>query len=138
MRGLLLLIAAFACLGTAPLHAQPGPQVKVTMLIPATPVTGVPDKVFVLLTTDFPPGVSTGRHTHPGDEYGTLMEGSVMTRQEGGDWKTVNAGESYFVPANIIHETKNVGLVQAKAVNAFVLEKDKPRVTAVPGAHDQK
>src|SRR5262249_28909905 len=58
--------------------------------------------------------------------YGTLMEGSVMTRQEGGDWKTVNAGQSYMVPANVIHETKNVGTVKALAVNSFVLEKDKP------------
>ena len=101
------------------------------MLVAATPITGVPDKVFVMLTTEFPPGVSTGRHIHPGDEYGTLMEGSVMTRQEGGEWKTVNAGQSYMVPANVIHETKNVGTVKALAVNSFVLEKDRPRVTPV-------
>ena len=131
MRGLLVSIASVVCLGTAPLHAQPAPQLKVTILVAATPVTGVPDKVFMLLTTDFPPGVSTGRHTHPGDEYGTLMEGAVMTRQDGGEWKTVNAGGSYYVPANIIHETKNVGTVPAKAVNAFVLEKGKPRVTPI-------
>ncbi len=131
MRRLLVIIASVVCLGTAPLNAQPASQLKVTILVAQTPVTGVPDKVFMLLTTDFPPGVSTGRHTHPGDEYGTLMEGAVMTRQDGGGWKTVSAGESYYVPANIIHETKNVGTVPAKAVNAFVLEKGKPRVTAV-------
>jgi quercetin dioxygenase-like cupin family protein len=131
MRGLIVAIATVGCLGTAQLHAQPAPQLKVTILVAATPVTGVPDKVFMLLTTDFPPGVSTGRHTHPGDEYGTLIEGAVMTRQDGGEWKTVNAGESYYVPANIVHETKNVGTVAAKAINAFVLEKGKPRVTAV-------
>jgi quercetin dioxygenase-like cupin family protein len=131
MRGLLVIIASVVCLGTAPLQAQPASQLKVTILVAQTPVTGVPDKVFMLLTTDFPPGVSTGRHTHPGDEYGTLMEGAVMTRQDGGEWKTVNVGESYYVPANIIHETKNVGTVPAKAVNAFVLEKGKPRVTPI-------
>ena len=131
MRGLLVIIASVVCLGTAPLQAQPASQLKVTILVAQTPVTGVPDKVFMLLTTDFPPGVSTGRHTHPGDEYGTLMEGAVMTRQDGGEWKTVSAGESYYVPANIIHETKNVGTVPAKAVNAFVLEKGKPRVTPI-------
>ena len=129
MRALLVPIAAVVCLGTAPLQAQPAPQLTVTILVAETPVTGVPDKVFMLLTTEFPPGVSTGRHTHPGDEYGTLMEGAVMTRQEGGEWKTVNAGQSYYVPANIIHETKNVSTVAARAVNAFVLEKGKPRVT---------
>jgi quercetin dioxygenase-like cupin family protein len=131
MRGLLLAVAAVVCFGTAPLHAQPASQLKVTILVAETPVTGVSDKVFMLLTTDFPPGVSTGRHTHPGDEYGTLIEGAVMTRQEGGEWRTVNAGQSYYVPANIIHETKNVDTVPAKAVNAFVLEKGKPRVTPV-------
>jgi len=131
MRRLLVIIASVMCLGTAPLNAQPASQLKVTILVAQTPVTGVPDKVFMLLTTDFPPGVSTGRHTHPGDEYGTLMEGAVMTRQDGGEWKTVSTGESYYVPANIIHETKNVGTVPAKAVNAFVLEKGKPRVTAI-------
>lgn len=131
MRGLLVIVASVVCLGTAQLHAQPASQLKVTILVAQTPVTGVPDKVFMLLTTDFPPGVSTGRHTHPGDEYGTLMEGAVMTRQDGGEWKTVSAGESYYVPANIIHETKNVGPVPAKAVNAFVLEKGKPRVTPI-------
>src|SRR6185369_10788241 len=131
MRGLLLAVAVVVCLGTAPLHAQPASQLKVTILVAETPVTGVPDKVFMLLNTDFPPGVSTGRHTHPGDEYGTVTEGAVMTRQDGGEWKTVSAGQSYSVPANIVHETKNVGTVAARAVNAFVLEKGKPRVATV-------
>jgi quercetin dioxygenase-like cupin family protein len=129
--GLLVAFAAVLCFGTASVHAQSPSQLKVTILVATTPITGVPDKVFVMLSTEFPPGVSTGRHTHPGDEYGTLLEGSVMTRQEGGEWKTVNAGQSYMVPANVIHETKNVGTVTALAVNAFVLEKDKPRVTPV-------
>jgi hypothetical protein len=38
-------------------------QLKVTILVTETPVTRVPDKVFVLLTAEFPPGVSTARHT---------------------------------------------------------------------------
>jgi quercetin dioxygenase-like cupin family protein len=132
MRVLILSIVAVVFVGTAPLHAQPATQVKVTILVPETPVTGVPDKVFVMLTTDYPAGASTGRHTHPGDEYSTLVEGTVMTWREGGEWRTVNAGESFSVPANIIHETKNVGTGVARAVNAFVLEKGKPRVTPAP------
>jgi quercetin dioxygenase-like cupin family protein len=69
---------------------------------------------------------------HPGDEYSTLVEGTVMTWREGAEWRTVNAGESFSVPANIVHETKNVGTGAAKAVNAFVLQKGKPRVTPAP------
>jgi hypothetical protein len=54
-RDLLVYFAPFLCFGTASLHAQPPSQLKVTMLVAATPITGVPDKVFVMLTTEFPP-----------------------------------------------------------------------------------
>ena len=132
MRGLLVSIVAVVFLGTSPLHAQQAPQVTVTILVPEAPVSGHSDEVFVMLTTEYPPGATTGRHVHPGDEYSTLVEGTVMTWREGGEWRTVNAGESFSVPANIVHETKNVGTGAAKAVNAFVLEKGKPRVTPAP------
>jgi len=33
--------------------------------------------------------------------------------------------------ALLIHKTKNMGTVAAKAINAFVLEKGKPRLTPV-------
>jgi quercetin dioxygenase-like cupin family protein len=81
----------------------------VNTLVSEQPVTGVPDKVFTLIAAEFPPGVSTGRHTYPGDEYGTVVEGTVVTRQEGGEWKTVTAGQSYYVPGGVVHETKNTG-----------------------------
>jgi quercetin dioxygenase-like cupin family protein len=108
------------------------PPFKVTILVNETDVSGAPGKVFVMLTAEFPPGIGTGRHTHPGDEYGTVLEGSVQTMQAGGEWKTVNAGQSYYVPANVVHETKNNGTVLAKTVNAFVVDKGKPRATPAP------
>ena len=45
IRGSLAAIATGLCLGTASLHAQQASQVKVTILVAETPVTGVPDKV---------------------------------------------------------------------------------------------
>jgi quercetin dioxygenase-like cupin family protein len=140
MRGWILSFAAVLLLGAAPVQARQAPPptmtppFKVTVLVAETPVTGAPDRVFVMLTAEFPPGIGTGRHTHPGDEYGTVLEGSVMTRHEGpggGEWKTVNAGQSYYIPANTIHETKNNGTVPARTVNGFVVEKGKPRASPV-------
>ena len=129
MRRLPTICATVLFLASASALAQ---QVKVNMLVSEAPVTGVPDKVFTLITTEWPPGVSTGRHTHPGDEYGTVVEGTVVTRQDGGEWKTLTTGQSYYVPAGVVHETKNTGDAAAKAYNAFVIEKGKPRVTPVP------
>jgi quercetin dioxygenase-like cupin family protein len=129
MRRLVTVCATFLFLGSASALAQ---QVKVNMLVSEAPVTGIADKVFTLITTEWPPGVSTGRHMHPGDEYGTVVEGTVVTRQEDGEWKTLTTGQSYYVPAGVVHETKNTGDTPAKAYNAFILEKGKPRVTPVP------
>ena len=78
---------------------------KVTPLVTETQVTGVPEKVFVLITAEFLPSVSTGRHTHPGDEYGAVVEGAIVTQQTGGEWKTVTAGQSILCPRR--HRARN-------------------------------
>jgi quercetin dioxygenase-like cupin family protein len=132
------LVAAIVFLAAAPLYAQQAPLptvtpplgLKATVLVTETQVTGAPDKVFVLLTAEFAPGSTTRRHLHPGDEYGTVVEGTIVTQQVGGEWKTVTAGESYYVPAWVVHETKNITDKPAKTYNAFIIEKGKPRVIA--------
>jgi quercetin dioxygenase-like cupin family protein len=124
MAGAVLLAGAGAGL------AQQGPNVNTLVL--EQPVSGVPDKVFTMITAEFPPGVSTGRHTHPGDEYGTVVEGTVLTRQDGGEWKMVGVGQSYYVPAGVVHETKCMGDKTARTYNGFIIEKGKPRATTAP------
>jgi quercetin dioxygenase-like cupin family protein len=127
---LAIMCVAMALGGHGAALAQQGPKVNTLML--EQPVSGLPDKVFTLITAEFPPGVSTGRHTHPGDEYGTVVEGTVLTRQDGGEWKTVKTGESYYVPAGIVHETKCMGDKTARTYNGFIVEKGKPRATPAP------
>ena len=135
MRRSLGLVTTIVFLAAAPLYAQqapptatPPPGLKATVLVTETQVTGVPDKVFVLLTAEFAPGSTTRRYTHPGDEYGTVVEGTIVTQQAGGEWKTVTAGEAYYVPAWVVHETKNITDKPARTYNAFIIEKGKPRV----------
>ena len=102
------------------------PPYKVTPLLKG-PVTGDPNKETVMIRVDWPPNVSTGRHTHPGDEYGTVLEGTLISQDEGGEWKTYNAGESYHKVPGVVHETKSVDQ-PAKSLNVFVVEKGKPMV----------
>jgi quercetin dioxygenase-like cupin family protein len=136
MRHSLRLVTTIVFLAAAPLYAQQAPLptgtppqgLKTTVLVTETQVTGAPDKVFTLLTAEFAPGSTTRRHTHPGDEYGTVVEGTIVTQQAGGEWKTVTAGESYYVPAGVVHETKNITDKPARTYNAFIIEKGKPRV----------
>jgi quercetin dioxygenase-like cupin family protein len=85
------------------------PPYKVTPLLKG-PVTGDPNKETVMIRVDWPPNVSTGRHTHPDDEYGTVLEGTLISQDEGGDWKTYNVGESY-------HKVMGVGTRRRVAIN---------------------
>src|SRR5258708_3206121 len=130
MQRLVTVWATVLFVGSGSALAQQGPHVNT--LVSEGQLRGVAERVFPLITAEFPPGVGTGRHTHPGDEYGTVVEGTVVTRQDGGDWKTVTAGQSYYVPAGVIHETKNTGERTARTYNGFIIEKGKPRATPVP------
>jgi hypothetical protein len=78
--GLLLV-----CSGSHAQQAQP----KITPIMEA-PVSGQPDKVFVLLSIEWPSGSTAPRHTHPGDEYGTVVTGTYAVKQGDGDWKTTS------------------------------------------------
>src|SRR5712692_10361879 len=130
MRRLVSVCATVLFIGSGSALAQRGPQVNT--LVSEAPVTAVPEKVFTLITAEFPPGVGTGRHTHPGDEYGTVAEGSVVTRQDGGEWKTVTAGQSYYVPSGVVHDSKKTRERTTRTYNGFIIEEAKPRATPVP------
>ena len=45
-----------------------------------------------MIRVDWPPNVSTGRHTHPGDEYGTVLEGTLISQDEGGSGRPITPG----------------------------------------------
>jgi hypothetical protein len=62
-----------------------------------------------------------------------VVEGAVLTRQDGGDWKIVQTGQSYYIPAGVVHETKCMGDHTARTYNGYILEKAS---RAPPRRHD--
>ena len=91
-----------------------------------SPVSGQPDKEFLLLSIEWPAGARTPAHTHLGDEYGSVIEGSYNVKQGDGDWKTYHPGESWHVPAGVVHESKPESA--GKTINGFIVEKGKPLI----------
>ncbi|WP_186467651.1 cupin domain-containing protein [Bradyrhizobium stylosanthis] len=123
---LLSSIALVATVAMAPAAlAQEAPKLKVIPL-QKEPLTGQPDKEVISVIVEWPPGSGTGLHTHPGDEYTTVLEGEVVGRKEGSEAKTYTAGQSYHNEPGVVHEANNKASGTAKTFNVFVVEKGKP------------
>jgi quercetin dioxygenase-like cupin family protein len=78
------------------------------------------------------PGVTSPRHTHPGEEIIDVLEGSLEYQVEGKPPVTLKADDVLFIPAGTIHAAKNVGSGNAAELATYVVEKGKPLVTVVP------
>lgn len=83
---------------------------------------------------EFTAGAGTPKHTHPGEELGYVLEGSVVMELEGKPPVTLKAGDTFFIPAGHVHAAKNAGTTPAKVLSTYVVEKGKPLATPVPAA----
>src|SRR5688572_13483795 len=89
-----------------------------------------PGRAVVVARVDFQPGAEIGRHTHPGEEVGYVLEGTLTLEVEGKPPVTLKAGDVFFVEAGRAHGGKN-GNMPGKVLATYVVEKGKPLATAV-------
>jgi quercetin dioxygenase-like cupin family protein len=90
---------------------------------------GTPGKIAVQARAEFDPGVAAGRHTHPGEELGYVLEGQLELRIDGQPPKIIKAGETFFVPEGLVHDGINNGTGKAKVLATYFVEKGKPVAT---------
>lgn len=117
-----------AALGAAVAIAQ---QAGFTRIALQDQMLSDPAKHAVQARAEFAPGVAAGKHTHPGEELGYVLEGSILLEVAGQPPRTVKAGEAFFVPAGVVHDGKNVGSGVAKVLATYIVEKGKPVATPV-------
>jgi quercetin dioxygenase-like cupin family protein len=131
-RSRLAIVAAFAAgalvgaLGIQSLNAQQ-PGFKRAVL--QKQELSVPDRDAVVATAEFAPGVSAGRHTHPGEELSYVLEGTLLLEVDGRPPRTLKAGDVFFVEPGKIHDGKNVGKGPAKVLATYIVERGKPVAT---------
>src|SRR5215213_9209042 len=69
-----LLWLALTVGGPIAWSAKPAISTKVLL---RTTLSGAETKEVIIASAEFPPGSTTGRHTHPGDEYATVLAGTL-------------------------------------------------------------
>jgi len=92
----------------------------------------VPGREVVSALAEFQPGVSVGRHTHPGEEAGYVLEGTVVVEQDGKPAVTLGQGKTFFIPAGTVHNATNTGSATARILATYIVEKGKPLATPAP------
>jgi quercetin dioxygenase-like cupin family protein len=98
-----------------------------------------------LQTVDFPPGYTTvsaiaqiaprgcaGSHTHPGIESTYVMEGEMLLKIDGEPDRVVKAGDSFQIPAGVVHDACVAGSSPGKVLAVYVVEKGKALATPNP------
>jgi len=83
----------------------------------------------VQVIAEFAPSAAAGKHTHPGEELGYVLEGNLQLEIQGKPPLILKAGDSFFVPAGVVHDGKNVGSGPLKVLATYVVEKGKPVAT---------
>ncbi|TWO70406.1 cupin domain-containing protein [Caenimonas sedimenti] len=113
-----------ACLASTTASAQASGMTAKPLL--RTTLSGDDTKETVMLAVEFAPGGTTGRHTHPGDEYTVVLQGTLELTAEGRAARRVTAGDVYHNPKGLIHQATNVGDTPARVAITFVVDKGKP------------
>ncbi len=92
----------------------------------------VPGREAVVARVELAPGIYAGRHTHPGDEISYVAEGQAELLVEGQPPRLIKAGESFVVPAGVVHDAHNSGTAPTRLIGVYVVEKGKPLATPAP------
>jgi quercetin dioxygenase-like cupin family protein len=137
------LLALLFCLGLAACSQEPaedaprfGEGIEVGMEIPEglqpgsnemlrSAVEAAPDLEVIVSDVIIPPGATVPAHSHPGEEFAYVIEGSAVHVEEGKPDLDVAAGQSFVIPPNAVHAPRG-GPEGARAIVFRVHRKGQP------------
>ena len=122
-----LAIVTIALLGIVAGVLAQAPTFKRTVLQQAD--ISVPGREAVTAVAEFQAGAASGRHTHPGEEIGYVLDGQFLLEQEGKAAVTLRAGQTFLIPAGTIHNATNNGSATGRVLATYLVEKGKPLAT---------
>src|SRR5579872_7041679 len=69
----------------------------------------------VTTVAEIPPGATSARHSHPGEDFGYLIEGTIILYVDGRPPQTLKAGDVFYTGRGHFHNARNIGTTMAKA-----------------------
>jgi quercetin dioxygenase-like cupin family protein len=92
-----------------------------------------PAKEIVIGSAMLPAGSAIPFHTHPGEEAGYVLKGTLILKVRGQPDRQLKAGDSFFNPRGAIHTLVAApGGDGGTAVSTWIIDKGQPLATPVP------
>jgi quercetin dioxygenase-like cupin family protein len=89
----------------------------------------VPGREMVQVRTEIPAGVSSGWHTHPGEEVGYIIAGTVRMEIQDRPALTLNAGDGFLIPPRVPHNALDLGPGTGLMLSTYIIEAGQPIAT---------
>jgi quercetin dioxygenase-like cupin family protein len=86
----------------------------------------VPGREVVQVLTEIPEGVESGWHTHPGEEVGYILGGTVHMMRAGGETLVLHTGSVFLIPPRTPHNALDVGPGVGRMLSTYIVEVDAP------------
>ena len=93
--------------------------------------SSVPGREIVQVLTEIPVGVESGWHTHPGEEVGYIVAGTVDMQIEGRPTLTLHAGDGFLIPPRTPHNARDLGPGTGRMLSTYLVEIGEPLATVV-------
>jgi quercetin dioxygenase-like cupin family protein len=114
-------------------EAKPAPQPVRTIFERHDQSEVTPAKEIVIGSAMLPAGTLIGYHTHPGDEAGYVLKGTLILKTRGQPDRELKAGDSFFNPRGAVHSlVAGPGGEGGTAVSTWIIDKGQPLATPAP------
>jgi quercetin dioxygenase-like cupin family protein len=88
--------------------------------------SSIPGRDIVQVRTEIPAGVASGWHTHPGEEVGYIVAGTVQMEIEGQPTLTLHPGDGFLIPPRVPHNALDLGPDTGQMLSTYIVEIGEP------------
>jgi len=88
--------------------------------------SSIPGREIVQVRTEIPAGVASGWHTHPGEEVGYIVAGTVQMEIEDQPTLTLHPGDGFLIPPRIPHNALDLGPDTGQMLSTYIVEIGEP------------
>lgn len=95
-------------------------------------LTTAPGHEGITVLAELAVGGSAPRHTHPGEEFVYVLEGTATFDMAGRPLLALKPGDAFVIPPHMPHVATNTGKVPVKLLSTYIIPTGQPLATPAP------